>query len=412
MINIEEALKIVLESVGRMDAERVVILDALGRTLAEDIKSGCNIPAFDYSAMDGYAVRASDTKGASAGNGVRLKIVGEFRAGGDASSRVEKGEAVKIMTGAPIPQGADAVVMVEDTKMEGGIVEVFEEAEKGDNIRLAGEDIRQGALVIKKGTLLKEGHIGILAALGIAEVTVAMKPRVAILATGDEVISIDEDMKPGKVRNSNAYSLHAQVLACGGIPVNKGVARDNVNVLREKLRSCLDCDIIITSGGVSMGEYDYVKDVMIDMGMELKFWKVAMRPGKPNLFGVISGKPFFGLPGNPVSTMIGFEVFVRPAVLKMSGRIGDERREVDALLEEDIKKKKGLKFFIRAQTRWQDGRYITRTTGPQGSGILSSMVKADSLIILPEEKEVIKQGEKVLVRLLYPETRRYYSDIC
>lgn len=400
MIKVEEALNIVLGAVKTTDAEKAGIIDSFGRTLAEDIKSDCDIPAFDYSAMDGYAVRFADTKGASAAKSTKLKVVGEFRAGGDASAKVEKGQAVKIMTGAPIPQGADAVVMVEDTKIEGDDVEVFEEAEKGDNIRLAGEDIKKGDLVIKRGTLLKEGHIGMLAALGISEVRVAKRPKVAILATGDEVISIDEDIKPGKVRNSNAYSLHTQVLACGGIPLNKGVARDDIEGLKAKLRSCLDCDIIITSGGVSMGEYDYVKDVMIDMGMELKFWKVAMRPGKPNLFGVIDGKPFFGLPGNPVSTMIGFEVFVRLAILKMLGRVSDDRREVEAVLEEDIKKKKGLKFFIRAQTRWEDGGYLTRTTGPQGSGILSSMAKADSLIILPEDKELVKQGEKVLVRLL------------
>ncbi|MBI5676589.1 MAG: molybdopterin molybdotransferase MoeA [Nitrospirae bacterium] len=400
MIKVEEALDIVLESVKSMDAEKAGIIDSFGRVLAEDIKSDYNIPAFDYSAMDGYAVRVADTKGASAGKGAKLKVAGELRAGGDTSARVEKGQAVKIMTGAPIPQGANAVVMVEDTKMEDGNVAVLEEAEKGENIRLAGEDIKKGDLVISKGTLLREGHIGILAALGIPEVNVTRRPKVAILATGDEVISIDEDIKPGKVRNSNAYSLHAQVLACGGIPINKGVARDDIEGLKAKLRSCLDCDIIITSGGVSMGEYDYVKDVMIDMGMKLKFWKVAMRPGKPNLFGIINSKPFFGLPGNPVSTMVGFEVFVKPAILKMLGRINDDRREVEAVLEEDIRKKKGLKFFIRAQTRWEDGCYITRTTGPQGSGILSSMVKADSFIILPEDEELVKQGEKVLVRLL------------
>lgn len=400
MIRVEEALNIVLGVVKRMDAEKSGIIDSFGRILAEDIKSDCDIPAFDYSAMDGYALRAADIKGASADKGVKLKVAGEFRAGGDTSARVEKGQAVKIMTGAPIPEGADAIVMVEDTKMEGGNVEVFKEAEKGDNIRLAGEDIKKGDLVISKGTLLREGHVGMLAALGIPGVNVTRRPKVAILATGDEVISIDEDIKPGKVRNSNAYSLHAQVLACGGIPVNKGVARDDIEGLKAKLRSCLDCDIIITSGGVSMGEYDYVKDVMTDMGMDLKFWKVAMRPGKPNLFGVINGKPFFGLPGNPVSTMIGFEVFVRPAILKMLGQISDDRREVEAVLEEDIKKKKGLKFFIRAQTRWEDGGYITRTTGAQGSGILSSMSKADSIIILPEDKERVNKGEKVLVRLL------------
>jgi molybdopterin molybdotransferase len=238
-----------------------------------------------------------------------------------------------------------------------------------------------------------------LASLGISRVNVAKKPRVALLATGDEVIGIDDEVGPGKVRNSNAYSLYCQVKKSGGVPVNMGVARDEKDFLRERLTSCLDCDLIITSGGVSMGEYDYVKEVMNEIGMEQKFWKVAMRPGKPNLFGMIEGKPFFGLPGNPVSGMVGFEVFIGPAIRKMLGQ-KDVEREVDAVLQEDIKKKKGLRFFIRAVTRWEGERYVTVTTGPQGSGILSSMVLANSLIIIPEDLDFVEKGTRVKVRFL------------
>lgn len=401
MISVDEALKTVLDSIrSPLGNESVGILESLGRVFAEDIHSDSDIPAFDYSAMDGFAIRSSDCISATTASGIRLKISGEFRAGGDASSKVGKGEAVKIMTGAPIPEGADAVVMVENTKEAGGFVEVFEQVQKGDNIRLAGEDIRKGDLVLERGSLIGPAHIGMLASMGIAIVSVAKRPKVAILTTGDEVISIEEKMEPGKIRNSNAYSLFTQVIANCGMPANKGVAKDNKESLSKALKSCLECDIIVTSGGVSMGEYDYVKEVMNELGMEEKFWKVAMRPGKPNLFGTIQGKPFFGLPGNPVSTMIGFEVFVRPTIMKMLGRKGGDRIEVEALLEEDVKTKKGLTFFVRAQTRWENGGYVTKTTGEQGSGMLSSMVKANSLIIVPEDVDTVKKGSKVKVRLL------------
>jgi molybdopterin molybdotransferase len=399
MISFKEALDIVLGSVRTLAPEEVSIIDSLGRVLAGDVYSDCDIPAFDYSAMDGFALKYADTKGALPESCVKLKIVGEFRAGGDTSSKVGAGEAVKIMTGAPIPEGADAVIMVEKTKENDGIVEICEEVEAGDNIRLTGEDIKNGDLVIEKGILLNSAHVGMLASLGIPRVNVINKPRVALLTTGDEVISIDEEVRPGKVRNSNAYSLFCQVKKSGGVPVNMGTARDEKDSLREKLKSSLDCDLIVTSGGVSMGEYDYVREVVNEIGMEQKFWKVAMRPGKPNLFGLIDGKPFFGLPGNPVSGMVGFEVFIGPAIRKMLGQ-KEEESDVDALLQEDIKKKKGLRFFIRAVTRWEGGRYVTKTTGPQGSGMLSSMVRANSLIILPEDEELVKQGTMVKVRQL------------
>ncbi len=400
MIKTEEALKIILGSVDSLDSETVDIIDSSGRVLAEDVYSDCDIPAFDYSAMDGYALKFSDTKGGSSESPVILEVIGELRAGAVSSSKIEDNQAIKIMTGAPIPEGADAVIMVENTRASGADVKILEEVKEGKNIRRAGEDIKNGDLVIQKGMLLNGAHAGMLAALGMPWIRVIRKPKVAILATGDEIVDIEEKIERGKVRNSNAYSLYSQVLTCGGIPVNKGIAKDEAGELRAKLKSCLDCDVILTSGGVSMGEYDLVKDVMVEMGMELKFWKVAIRPGKPLLFGVIGGKPFFGLPGNPVSSMVVFEIFLRPAILKILGQERDDRKEIEAVLEEDIEKKKGLRFFIRAQTQWRDGVYMTRTTGPQGSGILRSMVLANSLIILPEDEVYLEKGKKVSVRLL------------
>jgi molybdopterin molybdotransferase len=400
MISVEEAIKVILKSVNTLGSEVVDITQSLGRVLAEDVDSQCNIPAFDYSAMDGYAVRSLDTKGASSGSPKRLRVVAELKAGDLPSAGVKEGEAIKIMTGAPIPEGADAVIMVENTRIEDDTVVILKEVEEGENIRRIGEDVKKGDVVIQEGTLLREAHVGMLAALGVSRVRVTQRPRIAILTTGDEVINIEEELKPGKVRNANAYSLYSQVLRWGGIPVDMGIARDEVEQLREKLEASLEHDLVLTSGGVSMGEYDLVKDVLIEMGMDVKFWKVAIRPGKPVLFGILRGKPVFGLPGNPVSSMVSFEVFVRPAILKMLNQRDEEMREVEAILEEDIKKKEGLRAFLRAKTRWKNSAYYTRTTGPQGSGILSSMVLANSLIILPEDKTVVRKGEKVCVRFL------------
>jgi len=399
MINVDEALRIVLDSVIPLGPETIKLRDCYGRVLAEDVYADSDIPLSDHSAMDGYAVRHSDTRGASVDSPVHLRVLGEVRAGGGFNGRIGDGEAVKIMTGAPIPDGADAVIMVEYTRAEGDRVAILQEVEDGENIRRAGEDVREGSLVIKKGTRLGPAHAGMLSAVGRPMINVAKRPRVAILITGDEVIDPGEELRRGKVRNANLYSITGQVLSAGAIPVDMGIARDDLDDLKTKIEEALDCDLIITSGGVSMGEYDLVREVLRKLGFQELFYKVAMRPGKPNLFGIIGSKPVFGLPGNPVSCMIGFEVFVRPAILRMLGQ-DDDRMEVEATLEEDIRKKRGLRFFLRAQTGWKDGRYVTRTTGPQGSGILSSMLLANSLMILPEGEEVIRKGTRVRVRLL------------
>lgn len=403
MIKIEEALRIILGSTRLLGSETVGLTDSLGRVSAEDVFSGSDIPPLNNSAMDGYAVKSADTRGASPQTPRTLNIIEELKAGMISSRQIKDGEAIKLMTGVPIPGGADAVIMVEDTERSEtrAKVKVFKEVEEGENIRMAGEDIKKGEPVIQKGTLLKPAHMGILAALGIPQIKVTKRPKVAILATGDELCDVGKKLTPGKIYTSNTWTLYAQVLSCGGIPHNKGIAKDNTEEIEKKIKSGLSCDLIVTSGGVSMGDYDLIRDVLGKMGAEIKFWKVAMRPGKPVLFGVLEGKPVFGLPGNPVSSMIGFEMFVRPAILRMLGQNDDMRHEVEAILEEDIKKKRGLRFFLRALTRWENGEYRTKTTGPQGSAILKSMMLANSLIILPEDEEYIKRGTKVRVRFLF-----------
>lgn len=401
MLKVEEALEAILTNINVLPSEEARITDSLDRVLREDIYSDTDIPTLANSAMDGYAVKSSDTSGASKSKPMTLKVIYDLKAGDIAKMALKKGQAMRIMTGAPIPEGADSVIIVEDTEKKGkdGVL-IFKEARLGENIRKAGEDIKKGEKVLQKGILLNSAHVGILASLGRPIVKLTRRPKVAILATGDEVIDVDERLEPGKLRSSNTYTLYSQVLQCGGIPKNLGIAKDKPEELEKKLRQGLDCDLILTSGGVSVGDYDLVKFILAKIGTDIKFWKVAMRPGKPLVFGRLNQKFIFGLPGNPVSSMISFEVFVRPAILKLSGHEQDTRKEVDAVLEEDINKKKGLRYFVRAKTRWEDGIYLTRTTGPQGSGILKSMAIANSLIILAEEEEYVQKGTRVTVRFL------------
>lgn len=419
MIRVDEALKIILGSAKQLESEKTPLINGLGRVMSEDIRAGSDIPGFDNSAMDGYAVRFSDTIGASKSTPKTLGVICDIKAGDSPKASLKENQAARIMTGAVVPKGADSVIMVEDTekgsrlpsaslgagKVQGSrekkeFVKIFKEIKPGENIRRKGEDIKKREFVIPRGKKLGSAHIGILASLGMSSIKVCRRPKVAILATGDEVIEIDKELTPGKLRNSNTYTLYSQALKCGAIPKNLGIAQDRPRELEKKIKEGLDCDIILTSGGVSVGDYDLVKYILAKMGTDIKFWQVAMKPGKPLVFGAIKNKLIFGLPGNPVSSMISFEVFVRPAILNMMGQIHEERKEVDAVLEEGITKKKGLRYFLRACTRWKNGAYLTRTTGPQGSGILKSMALANSLIILPEEKEKIEKGAKVTVRFL------------
>lgn len=398
MIKVKEAKKIILENINFIGSERVSILESLGRTVTGDIYSKGDIPPFNNSAMDGYAVCSSDVIRASRQEPVFLDVLEDLPAGKVAQREVKRGEAIRIMTGAPIPRGADTVIMVEKTESDGERVKVFEGAENGKNIRARGEDIEAKELVLKKGEIIGPAQMGILAGIGIETVEVSKMPRVGILATGEELVEVEENLTMGKIRNSNSYSLSGQVKNAGGIPSYLGIARDDKLEIRKKIEEGLENDMLLISGGVSVGDYDYVKDVLADLNTRIEFWKIAMRPGKPLVFGIIDDKPVFGLPGNPVSSMVSFEVFVRPAISRMLGQKSDNKKEVNAVLEEDIKKKKGIRYFLRANTMWKDGVFLTRTTGPQGSGILKSMTLANSLIVLPEEEENIEKGTRVTVR--------------
>lgn len=401
MISVDEALDKILSSIKVLGCEKVSILEGLGRVIAEDVYAPRDIPPLDNSAMDGYAVKWEDIKEASKERPIRLKVIEDLPAGFISKKVVERGCAIRIMTGAPIPKGADTVVQSEDTISEGPFVQILSAPPFGDNIRKAGEDVKKGDKVISKGDLIRPPEVGMLASLGRAFINVYQRPLVAILCTGDELVDVDEPLEEGKIISSNSYTLVSQVKECGAIPIQLGIAKDKKEDLENKLSQGLRADVIISSAGVSVGDYDFVKDVLKDLGMEMVFWKVAMKPGRPITFGLIGEKPVFGLPGNPVSSMVSFEQFIRPSLLKMMGHTKIFRPVIEAYLKEDIKKKPGRRHFIRGIITCEDGSYFVTTTGPQGSGILKSMVKANGLIIIPEDRSIVKAGEKVKVQVLY-----------
>jgi molybdopterin molybdotransferase len=400
MITVDEALDKILSHIHPLGFERVSILDALGRVIAEDIHANRNIPPLDNSAMDGYALMSEDAQKASANHPVRLEVLEELPAGFISTKRLEKGKAIRIMTGAPIPKGADTVIPVEETKKEDGSVLILKASAPDENIRKSGEDVKKGDRVISKGDMIRPAEVGMLASVGRSFVSVYQKPLVAILCTGDELVDVDGDLDEVKIISSNSYTLAAQVKDCGAIPLQLGIAKDRKAEIEEKLRQGIRADVVISSAGVSVGDYDFVKDVMKSLGMEMIFWKVAMRPGAPLAFGMIGEKPVFGLPGNPVSSMVSFEQFVRPSLLKMMGRRQLSRPVIEAILKEEIKKMTGRRYFIRGSVSFQKDQYVVTTTGEQGSGILRSMVRANGLIVIPEEQEIVKAGERVKVQLL------------
>lgn len=400
MIRIEEALNKILDAVSPLGLEKVNLLDALGRVIGEDIHAGRAIPPKDNSAMDGYALRAEDTLGASEETPTILEVVEDIPAGSIPKKRIGPGQAARIMTGAPIPEGADAVVRMEDSRKEGNRVAILVATEAGQDIRRAGEDVKPGEKVISRGDVIRPAEVGMLASLGRSFIFVHQRPLVAVVATGDELTDIDDPLSPWKIVSSNSYSLAALVLDCGAIPMQIGIAKDRRDDLIAKFRAAMRADLIVSSGGVSVGDYDLVKEVMKEEGNRVQFWRVAMKPGRPLAFGALGEVPIVGLPGNPVSSMVSFEQFIRPAILKMMGHTNLFRRIVRARLGEDITKNSGIRHFIRARIQRDGSGYTVVTTGEQGSGILKSMVRANGLIILPEEVTTVRAGETVAVQLL------------
>jgi len=414
MISVEEALDKVLSYVEVLEFERKPILGCLGQVLAEDVHSTIDIPPFDNSAMDGYALRAEDTRGASESSPRYLVVVGYVAAGSMPAQEVKPGMAIRIMTGAPLPEGADAVVRFEDTdeinrKSSGddlSQIGILCQTKQGSNVRGRGEDIAKRDLILKKGNLLRPQEIGVLASLGHSTALIIRRPVVAILATGDELIGVDQPLAPGKIHDSNTYTIAAEVSRYGGIPKILGIGRDSVRSLTEKIDEGLDADMLITSGGVSKGDYDIVKDVLAEHG-EVGFWTVCMKPGKPLAFGVIKKTkggekkvPHLGLPGNPVSSMVTFEQFARPAILKMMGKKILAKPVIRAIIGDDVADTDGRRLFVRVSVTKRGGQYYASVTGPQGSGILTSMVKANGLAVIPENSKGVKAGDLVEVQML------------
>jgi len=411
ILSVEEALERILATVRVLEPERVGLLEAAGRVLAEEVVADRDIPPLTNSAMDGYAVRGADLAHAPAP--VRLRVVGEVAAGHMSPVQVKPGTAVRIMTGAPIPAGADTVVRFEDTRQDSDGVEILKAPPTGANVRPAGEDVRTGQVVLQRGKVLRPQEIGMLAAVGRVEVAVVRRPRVAILATGDEVVPPDQPPDPGQIRDANSYTVAAQVQAFGGLPLLLGVARDQEALVQRGMREALAqrADFVITSGGVSAGDFDLVKQVLAAEG-EMHFWSLNMKPGRPLAFGQIwppsrwggvgggDGVPLLGLPGNPVAAMISTALFGRPALLKMQGFTARSRPTVQARLTQPIARKDGRRHYLRVRLLETDAGYEATLTGDQGSGILNSLVQADGLAIIPEECDHLPVGAMVQVVLL------------
>lgn len=415
MISVEEARDRILSFFSRLEPVRVPLLDALGQVIAEDVVAPFDIPPLDNTAMDGYAVRAEDTTGATQSSPRELRVIADLAAGYVLDTPVGPGEAVRIMTGAPIPPGADAIVPFEETDeplrgpneapTRGDTVRVFKAAERAANVRFRGEDVKKGQAVLEAGRLVRASEIGVLASLGLTEVTVYRRPVVAILSTGDEITEPGKPLEPGRIYDANAYSVAALVRSYGGVPKLLGIARDTVEDLTAKIREGFDADMIVTSAGVSRGDFDVVKDVLAREG-EIDFWTVRMKPGKPLAFGAFKtpdGRrvPHLGLPGNPVSSMVSFELFGRPAVFTMLGRKDWARPIVKAITRDEVRNTDGRRFFARCiVTVGEDGKRYADLTGPQGSGILTSMSAANALTVIPEDLPVAKPGDEIDVMLL------------
>jgi len=385
MISVTEALRIIDQNVQRLPVTSVPITESLGYSISEDIVAGDNIPNFDNSAMDGYAVRVEDVVDAEKDIPAKLTVIGEAPAGSPSEKSLNPGQAIRIMTGGMVPLGSDGVVRVEDTELEGSTVNIFTPANMGQNIRLAGNDIIKGETVLSAGDAITPAGMGILASLGIPHVPVYRKPKVAFMITGDELLQPGDPLVPGKIRNSNQYTLTGLLEESGVEWTDLGTGGDSLDDIKKKISTGMDADMIITSGAVSVGKYDFVKEAFEQLGMKQLFWRIAQKPGKPLLFGLLDGKPVFGLPGNPVSTMVTFLVYVKTALAIMKGQKNYMPEKLTAELTSDYQKNAGLTHFVRGKYNVMDGALMVSPVDKQGSGILQNMSRSNCLIIFEKE---------------------------
>jgi molybdopterin molybdotransferase len=413
VLSVAEALDRVLAGVPVLPAETLPLSMALGRVLAEPVVAGREIPPWDNSSMDGYAVRAADLHGASPDRPVTLTVVGEVAAGSIAREGIAPGQAYRILTGAPLPSGSDAVVPQEEVERAGTQVVLTRPVEPGAYVRPRGEDIRQGDRMLEPGTELRPAALGVLAALGHARVRVYQRPRVAVLSTGDELVAPDSPLGPGQIPDSNSYTLAGLAAEAGAVPQALGIAPDRREVLVERLRQGLEADVLVSSAGVSVGDRDFVREAIESLGARLDFWKVNMRPGKPLTFGRVGGRGanrtdgrggdclFFGLPGNPVSCMVTFELFVRPVLRRLGGHRVLERPRVRAQALQGIDNPGSRPGYLRVRLEpMAAGRLGARPTGMQGSAILRSMLLADGLAVVPGDTHIPQGGEVEVILLL------------
>jgi len=403
LLSVEAALGEILARVAPLPARRVAIDDALGLVLEADIVSQEDLPPFSNSAMDGFAVRAADVASASRETPVRLKVLGDAPAGSTLHFEVVPGTAVRIMTGAELPLGAEAVVPVERTTSTPWEVEIFRPVRKGGNLRKAGEDVHAGEMILTRGTILRPAEIGLLAALGCTQVSVLPAPRVAVMTTGTELVGAEEHPGPGQIRDANIHALCAQLKTVGGLAIPFPRVPDQREAVKAALRRALGAsDMVLTNGGVSAGEFDFMKETLDRLGAIQVFCQVAQKPGRPLIFWMLQGKPVFGLPGNPVAAMVCFELYVRPALRKMLGQPFLFRPRVEAVLAEDYRKgeKDRRTHFLRVRARLGASGWVATSTGPQGSGILSSMTQANAIAVIPESAGDLKAGAPVSLHLI------------
>ena len=401
LLTVAQARERILDRIAALDTEVVALTEARGRVLAEDVRSERDVPPFANSAMDGFAVQARDVAQASAARPVRLRVLGEIRAGAAPPAAVQPQTALRIMTGAMIPEGSDAVVRVEDTTERDGTVEVRVPVASGTSLRGAGSDLRRGDLLASAQRVITPGLIGVLASAGRVAVRCIRRPRVLLLTTGDELREPGEALGPGQITNTNRYTLLAAVQEAGGIVVDAGVARDERGDLIERLAAAGETDLVVTSGGVSMGGYDLVRG-LLEEREAVTFWQVALRPGKPLMFATVGGVPLIGLPGNPVSTLVAFELFVRPALLKLQGRTDLERPRLTAITEEPLQNPPHLEQYFRGIARHDGARIVVRLTGDQGSHVLRSMADANCLVVVPLGTSEVAAGTAVDIIPLGP----------